>query len=38
MFVVKQISVIKIRTLDLGGGRFSDSADVGGERFRIAPL
>jgi len=38
MFVVKQISVIKRRTLDLGGGPLSDSADVGGERLRIAPL
>jgi hypothetical protein len=38
VFVVQELSMIEIRTLDVGGCVLGNSPDVGGERFGIAPL
>jgi hypothetical protein len=38
VFVVQELSMIEIRTLDVGGCALGNSPDVGGERFGIAPL
>jgi hypothetical protein len=35
VFVVQQLGMIEIRTLDLCRGTIGDRPDVGGERFRI---
>ncbi len=38
MFVIKELGIIEIWTLDLGGRALGDSPEIGGERFRIPPL
>ena len=38
MFVVQELCMIEIRTLDVGGCALGNSSDVGSERFGIAPL
>jgi hypothetical protein len=38
VFVVQQLGMIEIRTVDLCRGTIGDRPDVGGERFRIVLL